>query len=90
MESGIYSSYSVQEGWWFTSDFGLRLPKSCAQSKQSQDVEIHFVSLVCDYRTKGCILPHPDRPGTQEVPQVRFLGQSLLTPCSSVGLALAP
>ncbi len=61
------------------------------QSEQVQDAncKVHFVSnptkrLVCDHRSKRCIFSHPDRQETQEIPQVRFRGQSLPVLCSSV------
>lgn len=43
--------------------------------------------FVCGYWSEGCILSRPDRQETQEVPQVRFRGQSLSIP---FGLSLAP
>ncbi len=87
----------TQKSWCFTSDSGLASFESCAQSEQVQDAnsKVHFVSdptarLVCDHRSKGCILSHPDRQETQENPQVRFRGQSLPVFCSSVWTGSGP
>ncbi len=49
---------------------------------QDADDENHHVSdsrrgLVCHYRLKGCIFPHPGRPETQEVPSIRLRREGL-------------
>ncbi len=51
-------------------------------SLQDADDENHHVSdsrrgLVCHYRLKGCIFPHPGRPETQEVPSIRLRREGL-------------
>ncbi len=58
---------------WFTSDSGIASLESRAQSEQNRDAnsKVYLVSdptprFVCDHRSKGCILSHPDSQETQE------------------------
>ena len=78
----------------FATHIGSTPFESCTQDEQIQDVngKVHFVSdstkhLVCHDRSEGCIFSYSDHQETQEVPQIRFRGQSVSIPCSSVRLS---
>ncbi len=75
-------------------DSGLASLESRAQSEQIQDAnsKVHLVSdptprLVCDHRSKGCILSHPDR---QEFLRFAFASKVYQYCVLPFGLALAP
>ena len=79
-----------------TTHSGFTPSESCTQTEQIQDVdgEIYSVSdptkrLVYYDRSEGCVFPYSDRQETQEVPQIRFRGQSVSVPRSSLWLGFS-
>ncbi len=75
----------------------MQVDESCAQSEQVQDADskVHFVSdptrrLVCDHRSKGFILSHPDFTRHRKLLRFAFGGKACQHCVLPFGLALAP
>ncbi len=86
-----------KEGWRPETHFGSAASEYFPLQREVQDADDknHHVSdsrrgLVCHYRLKECIFPHPGCPETQEVPSIRLRREGLQYKVLPFGLALAP
>ncbi len=89
--------HSSQEGWRIASDHRSASTEPLSQSAEVQDahaeascVANQVQGLVCHDRSERRILPRIHPSVSQEVPKVRFWGQSIPISVLPFGLALSP